>query len=249
MLTAVDQLKDRVALVTGGSGGIGRGLVDRLAGTGARIAVHYGQSEDAAHEVVERVRATGAEAVAVQADLAEATAADELIDAVETLLGPVDVLVANHGRARPRGDLDEVTAQEWDTTLAVNTRAPFLLARRVLPGMRERRFGRVLFMSSVAGFIGGVIGPDYAASKAALHGLTHYLASRVAHEGVTVNAVAPALIERTAMLPGDPAELARGVPVGRLGTPEEVADLSLTVLTNGYLTNHVFAVDGGMYPN
>lgn len=249
ILTTVDQLEDRVALVTGGSGGIGRSLVDRLAGAGARIAVHYGQSGDAAAEVVEGARAKGAEAVAVQADLAQAQAADDLIDAVEARLGPVDVLVANHGQARPRGDLAEVTAQEWDTTFAVNTRAPFLLARRVLPGMRERRFGRVLFMSSVAGFIGGAIGPDYAASKAALHGLTHYLAARVADEGVTVNAVAPALIERTAMLPGDPAELARRVPVGRLGTPEEVADLTLTILTNAYLTNHVFSVDGGMYPN
>jgi 3-oxoacyl-[acyl-carrier protein] reductase len=245
----VDQLKDRVAVVTGASGGIGRSLVDRLAGAGARVAVHYGQSGDAAREVVERVRGRGAEAVALQADLAETPAVEELIDAVETQLGPVDVLVANHGRARPRGDLDEVTAEEWDGTFAVNTRAPFLLARRVLPGMRERRFGRVLFMSSVAGFIGGAIGPDYAASKAALHGLTHYLASRVAHEGITVNAVAPALIERTAMLPGDPDELAGHIPVGRLGTPEEVADLTLTVLTNGYLTNHVFSVDGGMYPN
>jgi 3-oxoacyl-[acyl-carrier protein] reductase len=99
----------------------------------------------------------------------------------------------------------------------------------------------------VAGLTGGVVGPDYAASKAALHGLTHYLAARVAADGVTVNALAPALIENTGMLPGDPGDLAKLIPVGRLGTPDEVADLAIAVLDNGYVTNHVIPVDGGMH--
>jgi 3-oxoacyl-[acyl-carrier protein] reductase len=132
--------------------------------------------------------------------------------------------------------------------LAINLRAPYLLARRALPGMRERGFGRILFMSSVAGLIGGIIGPHYASSKAGLHGLTHYLASRVARDGVTVNALAPALIEDTGMLPGDPGQLAERIPVGRVGRPEEVADLALTVLRNGYMTSQVVSIDGGMYP-
>src|SRR5213079_522774 len=118
-------------------------------------------------------------------------------------------------------------AAAFDETLAVNLRAPFLLARRVLPGMRERRFGRILFISSVAAFTGGIVGPHYAASKAGLHGLTHFLAARLAPCGVTVNALAPALIAETGMLPGDPGDLHRLVPVGRLGRPEEVADLAL----------------------
>jgi 3-oxoacyl-[acyl-carrier protein] reductase len=113
--------------------------------------------------------------------------------------------------------------------------------------MRERGFGRVLFISSVAAFRGGVVGPDYAASKAALHGLAHFLASRVAADGVTVNVIAPGFID-TAMLPGDPRELARSVPVGRVGRPEEVADFALAVLSNGYLTSKVLSIDGGMYP-
>jgi 3-oxoacyl-[acyl-carrier protein] reductase len=92
-----------------------------------------------------------------------------------------------------------------------------------------------------------VVGPHYAASKAGLHGLTHWLASRLASDGVTVNAIAPALIERTGMLPGASAELAQRIPVGRLGTPEEVADLALAILRNGYLTNQVFTLDGGIY--
>jgi 3-oxoacyl-[acyl-carrier protein] reductase len=114
--------------------------------------------------------------------------------------------------------------------------------------MRERGYGRILFTSSVAAFTGGVVGPHYAASKAGLHGLTHFLASRVAADGVTVNAIAPALIEDTGMLPGDPGELAKMIPAGRLGRPEEVADLMLAILRNGYMTNQVVGLDGGMHP-
>lgn len=114
--------------------------------------------------------------------------------------------------------------------------------------MRERGYGRVLFTSSVAAFTGGIVGPHYASTKAALHGLTHFLASREAGNGITVNALAPALIEDTLMLPGDPGDLAQRIPVGRLGKPDEVADLAVAVLSNAYLTNQVVGVDGGMYP-
>jgi 3-oxoacyl-[acyl-carrier protein] reductase len=114
--------------------------------------------------------------------------------------------------------------------------------------MRERGFGRILFTSSVAALTGGIVGPHYASSKAGLHGLTHFLAVRAAGDGVTVNTIAPALIEDTGMLPGDPGELAQRVPVGRLGTPAEVADLALAILRNGYMTNQVVGLDGGMHP-
>ncbi|MFG1705855.1 SDR family NAD(P)-dependent oxidoreductase [Nonomuraea sp. M3C6] len=130
--------------------------------------------------------------------------------------------------------------------MAVNLRAPFLLVQRALPGMVERGFGRVLFMSSVAGFTGGIVGPHYAASKAGLHGLVHYLAARVAPRGVTVNALAPALIEDTDMLPATASP--GNLTVGRFGRPEEVADLAMAVLGNGYLTNQVLSLDGGAYP-
>jgi 3-oxoacyl-[acyl-carrier protein] reductase len=237
----------RVALVTGASGGIGAALSRRLAGAGADVAVHYAHGEERARAVVDAVRAAGRRAVAVQADLADAAAPGALVDAVEAALGPVDVLVANHGLAR-RQALAEVTLVDWDAHTAVNLRAPFLLAQRCAPGMRDRGFGRVLFMSSVAALTGGVVGPHYAASKAGLHGLTHFLAARLAGSGVTVNAICPALIEDTGMLPGDPRELAASIPVGRLGRPEEVADLALAVLGNGYLTNQTLSVDGGLHP-
>ena len=114
--------------------------------------------------------------------------------------------------------------------------------------MRARGFGRVLFISSIAAFTGGIVGPHYAASKAGLHGLTHFLAARVAAAGVTVNAIAPALITDTRMLPGEPEELRDAVPVGRLGRPDEVADLALAILRNRYMTNQVVSLDGGIYP-
>jgi 3-oxoacyl-[acyl-carrier protein] reductase len=233
----------RVALVTGGSGGIGAALCEGLAAEGAAVAVHYASGREAAEAVVARV----GRAAAFGADLRDAAAQEQLVDDVEQRLGPVDVLVANAGLSRP-ASYDEVDAAAFDETLAVNLRAPYLLARRVLPGMRERRFGRVLFTSSVAALTGGIVGPHYAASKAGLHGLTHHLASRVARDGVTVNAIAPALIEQTNMLPGDPGQLAERIPVGRLGTPAEIADLALAILRNGYLTSKVIAADGGLHP-
>ena len=234
--------------MTGASGGIGAQLSLRLAGAGAALAVHYGSNRDAAERVVETIRGRGGQAVAVPADLSDAEATIALVETVEKLLGPVDVLVANAGLSRP-GSYEDIDASAFDETLAVNLRAPYLLARGVLPGMRARKFGRILFTSSVAALTGGIVGPHYAASKAGLHGLAHFLAARAAPDGVTVNVIAPALIEETGMLPGDPADLSERVPVGRLGKPDEVADFAVAILRNGYITNQVMSVDGGIYPS
>jgi 3-oxoacyl-[acyl-carrier protein] reductase len=237
----------RVALITGASGGIGAELSRGLARGGAAVALHYASNEAAASEVAAEIEAAGGRALALRADLRDPAAPERLVSEVERALGAVDVLAANAGlgRAAPWEDVD---AEAFDETVAVNLRAPFLLARRVLPGMRERGYGRVLFTSSVAALTGGIVGPHYASSKAGLHGLTHFLASRVAADGVTVNAIAPALIEETGMLPGDPGELAKVVPAGRLGKPAEVAELAIAMLTNGYLTSKVVMLDGGLHP-
>jgi 3-oxoacyl-[acyl-carrier protein] reductase len=240
-------LAGRLALVTGASGGIGAALSLRLAGAGAAVAVHYASAADPAREVAERISAGGGRAATFGADLGDPAAPERLVDEVEAELGPVDVLAANAGLGR-RASWEEVDAPAFDEMLAVNLRAPFLLGRRVLPGMRERSFGRILFSSSVAALTGGIVGPHYAASKAGLHGLTHHLAARVAADGVTVNAIAPALIEKTGMLPGDPGDRAKAIPVGRLGQPDEVAGLALAMILNGYLTSKVVTLDGGLYP-
>jgi 3-oxoacyl-[acyl-carrier protein] reductase len=243
-----EAFQGRVALVTGGSGGIGQAISLALAAEGALVAVHYSRGREAAEKVVADITGQGGRAVALGADLSPATAPGELVTATEQALGPIDLLVSNAGLGQRR-TLEELTTAEFDQTLAVNLRAPFLLAQRILPQMRERGFGRSLFVSSVAGFTGGIVGPHYGSSKAGLHGLIHFLAAQFAADGITVNGLAPALIADTAMLPGDPAELAKRVPLGRLGRPAEVADLALATLRNAYLTNQVLSIDGGTYPH
>ncbi len=245
---ADDPLARRVALVTGASGGIGSAVARRLAGAGAAVALAYARDASGADELARELAAGGARVITAGADLADPQYAEQLVDDVESELGPVDVLVANAGAGQKRDRIEDVTDADWDSHIAINLTAPFVLSRRVAPGMRDRGFGRILFVSSVAAFTGGVVGPHYAASKAGLHGLTHWLASRLAEHGVTVNTLAPALIERTGMLPGSSEELRKMIPVGRLGTPDEVADMALAVLRNGYVTNQVLSVDGGTYP-
>ena len=234
----------RVALVTGASGGIGAAIARRLAAAGAHVALAYGAGRERAEALRDEL---GGRAVAVGAHLRDPAAPGELADAVEAQLGPVEVLVANAGMGERR-TLDAVSLEDWHATLDVNLRAPFLLAQRTVPGMRERGWGRVLLMSSVAAATGGLVGPHYAASKAGLDGLVHFIAAREAAHGITANALAPALIEDTAMLPGDPGDLAERIPVRRLGRPDEVADLALAVLGNGYMTGQVIGIDGGMHP-
>jgi 3-oxoacyl-[acyl-carrier protein] reductase len=243
----VDGLSGRVALLTGASGGIGAAIGRRLAGEGAALALAYAHDAARADELARELAGGGVRAMTVGADLADPEAAERLVADVETELGPIDVLVANAGTSRRRERIEDVTRDDWDNHIAVNLTAPFLLARRVAPGMAERGYGRILFVSSVAAFTGGVVGPHYAASKAGLHGLAHWLASRLAPHGVTVNAIAPALIERTGMLPSASDELSRLIPVGRLGRPDEVADAAVAILRNPYITNRVVSVDGGTY--
>lgn len=240
-------LAGRTALVTGASSGIGRAIALALGAEGCAVAVGYGAGRAPAQEVVEAIESGGGRARAFGADLADAAACTALARDVEAALGPVDVLVPNAG-VGVRCALEDVGLDLWMRTMDVNVRAPFLLAQAIVPGMAARGFGRVLLLSSIAAFTGGRVGPHYAASKAALNGLTHSLAGRFAGAGVCVNAIAPALIEETQMLPGDPGELAAAVPAGRLGRPDEVAALAVAMLSNGYLTGQVVGHDGGMHP-
>ncbi len=242
-------LAGRVALLTGASGGIGRAVALRLAEVGVDLALTYASSEGPAQQLAEEVRDRGRHALVLHGDLADPGVPAHLVAETNRRLGPVDVLVANAGLGEQR-QWPDVDVELWDRTLAVNLRAPFLLVQAVAPGMVERRFGRILALSSVAAYTGGVVGPHYAASKAGLNGLVHYFAGRLAGEGVTVNGIAPALIEQTGMLPQAPeGGMPLPIPVGRLGQPHEVADLALAVLSNGYLTNQVLLLDGGLHPS
>jgi 3-oxoacyl-[acyl-carrier protein] reductase len=239
-----------VALVTGATRGIGRCIALRLATEGYEIAIGYGSDEQAASKLAESLCAQGARARSVGGDLADPAVAEAMVADTESRRGPVGILVANAGERTPSRRLEEIEPAEWDRIHAVNLRAPFLLARRVLPGMLERGHGRIVMISSAAAFTGGMIGAHYASSKAGLHGLVHSIAKEGAPHGVTANAIAPALVVSD-MLSDDPADrerLAERIPVGRLGEPEEVADLVAAVIGNGYLTSQVIGLDGGMHP-
>ncbi len=241
-----------VALITGGSRGIGAATALRLARDGHDVAVAYRSDAQAAGRVVADVRRLGHNAAAFAADLADVAEAERLVGDVQSELGPVEILIANAGVNRPpQQDVRKVSVAEWDRFMAINLRAPFILAAKAIDGMSERGFGRIVLLSSVAAYTGGIVGPHYAASKAGLHGLAHSLSQLAAGHGVTVNVVAPALIA-TDMLPSDPEsqrELAARIPVGRLGGADEVADLIAAVVRNGYITNQSILVDGGMRPS
>jgi 3-oxoacyl-[acyl-carrier protein] reductase len=248
-------LEGRLALITGASRGIGAAIAERLARErGADVAVGYESNGDAASRVVSRIEGSGRRAVAVGGDLRDPAAVESICEQVEGSLGPVDVLVSNAGIA-PRQDLEEISVEDWDEVMEVNLRPAFLLARRLAPGMRERGWGRIVLVSSVAALTGGLVGPHYTASKAALIGLSHSLAASLAPHGVTVNTVAPALIEGGGTLPGGGPDdeqahekLAARVPVGRLGRPEEVAQVVCSLAANPFVTSQTISVDGGMHP-
>jgi 3-oxoacyl-[acyl-carrier protein] reductase len=239
-----------VALVTGASRGIGRQIALRLAADGHDIAVGYAEQARAAEDVARSVEAGGRRAMVAGVDLAHTDAPERIVSMVEVELGAVDVLIANAGIVSAPVAVSEITLEQWQRMLAVNLTAPFLLAQRVFAGMCERAFGRIVFISSVAAYTGGLIGAHYAAAKSGLHGLAHSLARQGTPHGVTVNVVAPALIA-TDMIPGD-EQLRRGLAasraIGRLGEANEVADLVAAVVRNGYLSNQSILIDGGTHP-
>lgn len=238
-------ISGRRALITGGNRGIGRAIGLALAGAGVDIAFCYRSRGDEARETQAAIEALGRRCVAVQADVSQAAAVRALVARAEAGLGPIDILVNNAGIIRPQ-PLDEITERDWDELHDANLKSAFLVTQAVVPGMRERRWGRIIFLSSVAAQLGGVVGPHYASAKAGLFGLTHSYAALLAKEGITVNTIAPALIE-TEMVTSNPRARPDLLPVGRFGTVEEVADVALMLARNGYITGQTFNVNGGWY--
>jgi 3-oxoacyl-[acyl-carrier protein] reductase len=241
------RLDGRVALVTGASRGIGRAIALALAEQGAKVAVNYVSRGTDADAVVGAITANGGTAVTVRADVSAATEVDAMIAGVTAQLGPVDILVNNAGIVLRR-DIDDLTEADFDRTIAVNLKSAFLCTQAVVPGMRERGWGRIVNISSGAARGAGVIGAHYNASKAGMEGLTRGYAARLAQAGITVNAVAPSLIE-TDMAASFPADVAKRIPIGRMGTPEEVAQVVVMVVANPYITGQSVPVNGGVHFN
>jgi len=235
------------ALVTGASGGIGAASARAIAAHGWPVAVHFRSDPDGAAAVVESIEADGGRAIAVRADLDSNEAADELLGQVEAAFGPALILVNNAGR-RADGLSPQIKDEDWQSVIETNLNAAFRLTRRSLKPMIRARFGRVVNVASVVGPRANPGQANYAASKAGLIGMTKTIAVEVARRGVTVNAVAPGLVETglTADLPSGAFDDA--IPARRAGTPEEIAACIGFLASDeaSYVTGSVLTVDGGM---
>jgi 3-oxoacyl-[acyl-carrier protein] reductase len=239
----MQNLKGHIALVTGASRGIGAAVALALAGAGAAVAVNYRERAGGADAVVAKINAMGGRATAVAADVSKSADVTAMVERVTKALGPIDILINNAGMAIVRG-IDDLTEAEFDQTIAVNLKSAFLCTQAVLPAMRARKWGRIVNISSGAARGAGAIGVHYNASKAGMEGLTRGYAARLVKEGITVNAVAPSLIE-TDMMAGR-TDLARNIPLGRMGQAEEVAQSVLMVIGNDYMTGQTVLLNGGM---
>jgi 3-oxoacyl-[acyl-carrier protein] reductase len=241
----MDELSGRVALVTGASRGIGKAIALALGKAGAAVAVNYRERRDDAEAVAEAIRGGGGRAAACGADVSLRSAVQAMVDAINEQLGPVDILVNNAGMSAPRS-LDEITEEDFDRTIAANLKSAFLCTQTVLPPMRAQRWGRIVNISSIGARIGaGSVSVAYGASKAGLEGLTRAYALRLAAEGVTVNAVAPGLVDTDMGQPLIEAGVPGRIPVGRAGTGDEIAQVVLLLVRDAYITGQTIAVNGG----
>jgi 3-oxoacyl-[acyl-carrier protein] reductase len=238
-------LENRIALVTGGGRGIGKAISLALAVAGCDVAVNYVSRATDAAQTADAIRALGRRAVVVKGDVAKSADVTALVAAVEAELGPIDVLVNNAGGATFEG-IEQMTEASWNETLQLNLTSVFLLTQAVLPGMRARKWGRIINMTSVAAQAGSTFAVHYAAAKGGVIAATKSYARLLAREGITVNAIAPALIA-TEMVASNPHVKPDIIPVGRFGSVEECADVTVLLASNGYLTGQTIGVNGGLY--
>jgi 3-oxoacyl-[acyl-carrier protein] reductase len=238
-----DSLRGRTALVTGGSRGIGAAISIALAEAGAPVAINYRERSDEANKLAERLRKTGVHVITVQADVSQPDAVAKMVDTAKSELRTIDVLINNAGTAITRG-IDDLSEADFDRTIATNLKSVFLCTQAVLPMMRAKKWGRIVNISSGAARGAGAIGPHYNASKAGVEGLTRGYAARLVKEGITVNAVAPSLIE-TDMMKGQENLVSR-IPLGRFGKADEVAKAVMMLVDNPYMTGQTIAMSGGM---
>ncbi|MDJ0924783.1 MAG: 3-oxoacyl-[acyl-carrier-protein] reductase [Acidimicrobiia bacterium] len=246
----MSETQERVALVTGGSRGIGRAVAELLAVRGHHVAVNYVSNQDAAEEVVAAIEGVGGIATAVQADVGDEAAVAGLVENVESTLGPVAVLINNAGITRDDLIL-RMKPDAWDQVIATNLRSVYLCSKAVMRGMLRARWGRIVSLSSVAGVYGNAGQANYSAAKAGIIGLTKALSKEVGSRGITVNAVAPGFIatDMTAALGEAAADaVVDKITLGRLGSPQEVAAAVGYLASDdaSYITGQTIVVDGGL---
>jgi 3-oxoacyl-[acyl-carrier protein] reductase len=244
------KLKDQVALVTGGSRGIGRGIVQALAAEGARVAFTFRSKQDEANALAQELKDKGWTAVGIQADAADPAAAQACVERPQKELGPIDILVNNAGIIRDRLFV-QMEPAEWDEVLRTNLGGVFHFCRAVAFGMVRRRRGRIINISSVAAEYVNPGQSNYAASKGAINSFTRALARELAGRNVTVNAIAPGFIatDMSAAVRSKAGDLIeKMIPMKRLGQPEDIAKVALFLAgpDSAYLTGQVLTVDGGL---
>jgi len=244
-------LSDRVALVTGGTKGLGRTMAETLARAGAKVSLcsrHGSEAESVARDIG---GSTGAETLGVEADVSKKGDIDRLVKRVERVLGKIDILVANAG-VNIRKGTNELTERDWESVVDLNLKGPFLLAQTLLPGMRERKWGRLVFLGSILSFVSIAGRAPYASSKAGILGLTRTLALESAPDGVCVNAICPGPFKTPMNVPLLENEqknkaFLKKLPIGRWGEPEELAGLVLYLASPAcsFMTGAAILIDGG----
>ncbi|MGD9855138.1 MAG: 3-oxoacyl-[acyl-carrier-protein] reductase [Planctomycetaceae bacterium] len=244
------RLEGRIALVTGGSRGIGRSIVERLAREGAKVAFVYNSNAQAADQVVASLQAEGRETVAMQADVASKEQADRVVRDVIDRWGKIDILVNNAGIIRD-GLLATMEPENWQAVIDTNLGSVYNFCQAVMRPMMSERFGRIINISSVSAEYGNQGQVNYAASKGGMQGLTRCLAAEIGRRNITVNAVAPGFIATDmtqAIRNAAEGEIKKRIPVRRLGQPEDIAAAVLFLASDdaSYITGHVLTVDGGL---
>jgi len=241
------ELRNLKVLVTGGSRGIGRATALAFARKGCDVVVNYLHSEDRAKEVVEQIESMGRRAVAIRADVSNSMDCKELVERAVEFLERIDILVNNAGVFPKNFRITEISEEEWDWIISVNLKGVFNVTKLVVPGMIERRFGRIISVASIAGKSGGTVGVAYAASKAGIIGFTRALARELAPYGITVNAVAPGPVDTEFLSPEFKEKAAKLSPQGRIARPEEIAHAIVFLAENDHITGEVININGGRY--